>query len=619
MTEPVDGSNQAVAVTTTGAPVEVVADATITPTVRIVNTYEAAAVILSPPPGPLTINKVLTGAFELRSVVVIRVQCSQVSGQGGSFDESRTVPSGLDRVPPLVFAPIPAPADCTVTEPVNGANDAVDVVVTGETTVRVTPNSDDQVTLIDHYGTKTGSLRVRKLVDGPGAELRGDVRLTVSCADGTTATVVVPLGQAVHDETVAPIAAGSQCTVTETDTGAVAGVVDVTVAPPAPQTVTITADSESLVEVRDIYTPAPASLAVDKVITGPAAGSQARVVVQVDCTDGTTATLTVPAGTPAGTTSLPALTVPFGTRCAVTETATGATPAVDVTTAFDPGAVVDVNGPTTVTVTNTYTVHPGRLIVTKAVSGDGADLRGPVTIQAECAGTVVGTATFLPGAELTPLIVAALPAGTSCTVSEPANGAITGVVDVATEIAPPDPVIIPAGADAAVAVSNTYTSILGSLTVVKQTAGDDEFRGAITVTAVCTPPGGTPITATQTYPPRAPLPPLAVGGLPAGTSCVIDEPATGATEALDVTTTPTLPATVTIGADDHQTVTITNTYTPVVGSLSIVKQITGSAAGQQGPIQLTATCGTSSTTFSIPAGATSSPPFTIVGLASGTT
>ena len=40
-------------------------------------------------------------------------------------------------MPPLVFEPIPAPADCTVTETVTGANDAVDVIVIGEQTVRV--------------------------------------------------------------------------------------------------------------------------------------------------------------------------------------------------------------------------------------------------------------------------------------------------------------------------------------------------------------------------------------------------------------------------------------------------------------------------------------------------
>ncbi len=619
VTEPVDGSNAAVAVTTTGVPAQVVADASATPTVRIVNTYAAAAVVLTPPPGSLTINKELLGASNLRGDAAIRVQCEQVNSQGGSFDETQTVSAGVDPVPPLLFEPIPAPADCTVTETLTGENDAVDAIVIGETTVRVTPNSNVQVGLIDQYVAKTGSLRVRKLIDGPGAHLRGEVRLAVSCTDGTTATIVIPVARQVSEQTVAPIVAGSQCTVVETESGAVAGVVDAVVSPPGPQTVTIAANSESVVEVRDTYTAVSATLVVTKVIAGLAAGSQGDVVIRVSCSDGTSDTLTVPAGTPAGATALPALTVPFGTKCAAAETASGATASVDVATTFEPGVVVEVDGPTTIAVTNNYTFRPGRLIVQKVAGGDGAGLRGPVTIEVSCDGAVVGAATYPPGADLTSLVVSPIRAGASCTVTETADGAIPGVVDVATVISPAQPIIIPAGADVNAFVTSTYTSVLSSLTVTKETAGADEFRGTVVVTAECTPPVGPPVTVTQTYPPRSPLPPLVVGGLPAGTICVVSEPANGATPALNVTTTPALPLTVTIGPSERQSNTIVNTYIPVAGSLSIVKDIAGSAAGQQGPIEITATCGGSTTTFSISAGATSAGPFTVTGLSPGTT
>ena len=181
-----------------------------------------------------------------------------------------------------------------------------------------------------------------------------------------------------------------------------------------------------------------------------------------------------------------------------------------------------------------------------------------------------------------------LAAGASCTVTETANGAVPGVVDVTT--APPLPVTvtIAPGETATVTVTNTYSSVPGSLTVVKQTAGADEFRGSITVTATCTPPGGGPVTASQTYPPRAPFPPLVIGGLAAGTVCTITEPVDGSTPALDVTTTPSLPLVVTIDAGEHETATITNTYTPVNGTLIVAKDIDGPAAGQQGPIEITA-------------------------------
>ncbi len=117
--------------------------------------------------------------------------------------------------------------------------------------MRVHPNSSDlELTLINSYTAKTGSLRVRKIVDGAGAPLRGDVVLDVSCTDGTTDTLVVPPGQAVSELVIANVVATSQCTVTESSTGAVPGVVDVVVTPPGPQTVTIVEDVESVVEVR---------------------------------------------------------------------------------------------------------------------------------------------------------------------------------------------------------------------------------------------------------------------------------------------------------------------------------------------------------------------------------
>src|SRR5262249_28677950 len=145
-----------------------------------------------------------------------------------------------------------------------------------------------------------------------------------------------------------------------------------------------------------------------------------------------------------------------------------------------------------------------------------------------------------------------------------------------------------------------------------------EFRGPVTIAAVCTPPVGGPITASQTYPIRAPLsPPLVIGGLPAGTTCQVTEPDNGATPAVSVTTTPDLPLTVTIGPGEKQTVT--NPCTPTSGSLIVSKVIAGSLAGQQGPVQIVATCNGTPTTFTIAAGATTPAPFAISGLPPGTT
>ncbi len=95
VTEPVDGSKSSVSVTTTGVPAEVVADPATTPTVQIVNTYAAVPILRTPPPGSLTINKVLEGDAEFRGDIQIRVQCEQVPGFDEPFDETQTIPAGV--------------------------------------------------------------------------------------------------------------------------------------------------------------------------------------------------------------------------------------------------------------------------------------------------------------------------------------------------------------------------------------------------------------------------------------------------------------------------------------------------------------------------------------------
>ena len=76
---------------------------------------------------------------------------------------------------------------------------------------------------------------------------------------------------------------------------------------------------------------------------------------------------------------------------------------------------------------------------------------------------------------------------------------ITEVVDVTTAVSPAQPVVVPAGANIPVTVTNTYTSVLGSLTVVKETAGLAEFRGSVTIAVDCIPPAGEPVTASRTF------------------------------------------------------------------------------------------------------------------------
>ena len=75
----------------------------------------------------------------------------------------------------------------------------------------------------------------------------------------------------------------------------------------------------------------PGSLVVEKTITGPAAGSQAHVVIHVACDDGVARDdFIIPAGEPAGTKSKTYEPIPAGTKCTVTETSNGSTVGTDV-------------------------------------------------------------------------------------------------------------------------------------------------------------------------------------------------------------------------------------------------------------------------------------------------
>ena len=81
---------------------------------------------------------------------------------------------------------------------------------------------------------------------------------------------------------------------------------------------------------------APGSLVVKKTIAGPAAGSQARVVIEVDCDDGVTRPdFIIPAGAPAGTTSKTYEPIAVGTKCTVIETSNGSSVGTEVVVTGD--------------------------------------------------------------------------------------------------------------------------------------------------------------------------------------------------------------------------------------------------------------------------------------------
>ena len=335
---------------------------------------------------------------------------------------------------------------------------------------------------------------------------------------------------------------------------------------------------------------APGSLVVKKTIAGPAAGSQARVVIEVDCDDGVTRPdFIIPAGAPAGTTSKTYEPIAVGTKCTVIETSNGSTVGTEVVVTGDGQDVTIPSGNhETVEITDTYT-HVGSLIVRKTIAGPGAGQEGEIRIHSVCDGTA-----------LTPdfVIPAGTPAGdqtrqydhirvpATCTVTETVDGH-TSTVSVDVE-GSGQTVSVPAGDVVEADISDTYGLLPGELEVTKSIAGPlAGHQGMVVIHTVC---NGTALT------PDFVIPAGAVGDhshiyspVPTPASCVVTETMNGATSAVSAVVIGS-PHTVTIPAGGSGAAHFTDTYGPAPGSLLVTKTIAGSRAGQQGPVTIHVAC-----------------------------
>ncbi|HTP19164.1 MAG TPA: thioester domain-containing protein [Solirubrobacteraceae bacterium] len=293
-----------------------------------------------------------------------------------------------------------------------------------------------------------GKLVVTKTIAGAAAGSQGQVVIHVDCDDGVPRRdFVIPAGTpaGTTSRTYRHIAAGTTCTVTETSNGTVIGT-DVVVAGDG-QEVTIPAGGSKTVLITDTYSavpsPTPGSLYVTKTITGPLAGKQGPLTIQVVCNGTTFPDFTIPAGTTAGSYSQSFGPVPAGSVCTVTETADGATGTVTAivsgngeTVTVPAGEVVPVNvidayelGPSP-----TPDVSTGTLRVTKTIAGPAAGQQGRIAILVAC-GDPAHTYAYVipghtrPGSESRSF--AGIPAGSRCTITEAANGH-SGTVQAST-------------------------------------------------------------------------------------------------------------------------------------------------------------------------------------------
>ncbi len=348
----------------------------------------------------------------------------------------------------------------------------------------------------------------------------------------------------------------------------------------------------------------PGSLAVTKTITGPAAGQQGAVTIQVVCNGQTLSPLFQIPASATGDHTMTYHDIHANSSCTVTETQDGSSSTVTVETEGH-GQVVEVHSGMTATahLTDSYSLVPGALVVSKTITGPGASQQGQVTIQPSCSGYQPFPPIVIPAGTTAGTVTqrySNIKAGTSCTVTETANGANSSVT--VQTIGGNQTVTIAPGATAEASVIDHYDLAPGTLVVNKAVSGPGAGQqGQITVTATC---DGTPLTPALVITAGAPA--GTVGSetypnLPAGTVCTVLEGPDGSNAAVAVAEGGS-GAEYTIPAGGTVTASLTDNYS--AGELVVNKVITGPAAGLQGAVTIGVVCnGVAQPDFDIPTGA----------------
>ena len=354
-----------------------------------------------------------------------------------------------------------------------------------------------------------------------------------------------------------------------------------------------------LAETGELFTTVRASaefrasgeLRVTKTVAGPAAGSQGRVVIHVECDDAVDRPdFVIPAGaTGALTRTYSGITA--GTRCVTTETAdgSGGRTAVDVVVAGGvQTATIDAGRTATAQVTDTYRLvdvpvpapGTGGLLVTKSLTGPMAGRQAAVTLRVTCAPAGFSQDVVIPAGTPAGSVTrdVQVPAGSVCTVAEVADGgssAVTAAVSGSGQA-----VAVPGGTVVSVTVSNLYgapaevvaaggaSAPNGTLRVTKTIAGPAAGRqGPVTIKVSC----GGPLHAYVFHIPartRARTLSRAFPELSPGDRCTVTETEHGATRRVRAIANRSR-RTVTIPSSGEATVALRDSFFPRRRSVAV--------------------------------------------------
>ena len=424
------------------------------PVIVATNTYELAGIVVR--------KAVESGAVDADGNAItygpftIEVDCTFLGETvyGTGYDVGNPMTAELDAGEEAVFTGIPARSGCTATE--TDTKDSTEVTVTttrdGDdpaitkgpaATVELAPDAggvtDNTMVFVNAYGA--GAIAIKKFVFGQGADPvdEGPFTVAVTCTldDASGKRVVwdgtVILGGGLPLEAVIDdVAAGAVCDISEPVDGGANLVVIL------PKQVTVGADET--VNVRVVNVLATGSLLVTKEVIGDGAElyGGGPFEVSLACTfdtGGETVGVDVPGGpTREVTVDGPAFyeSLPAGSECVLTETATGGANSTAITGGDpDPATVtIPVRDQAELTVTNSF--DTGGLTVTKEVTGTGADAHSSkeFTVELTCTREVDGETvdvkipggaerTVTPGGTVT---YADLPAGAACRLAETDDG-----------------------------------------------------------------------------------------------------------------------------------------------------------------------------------------------------
>ncbi|MBC9225058.1 hypothetical protein GL325_01850 [Aeromicrobium sp. 636] len=535
--------------------------------------------------GGIEVTKTISGdAAGLQSAVEVLVTCTPQGG-GPVVERTLTVPAGTAAGSQAeTFTGLTTGSSCVVTEPEDGDNGLVVVTATSiePETVSVVANQTASVAVTNEYARATGGVRVTKTITGEAAGLQGPIEVLLTCTppDGgaeiqRTLTIPAQSPAGSQSEDFIGLPSESECVATELENGD-NDQVSVTATSIEPGTVTVLEGAGTPVTVTNEYARATGGLQVTKTITGDGAGLQGPIEVLVSCTPegGGTAlerTLTIPAGSPAGTVSDTFSGLPVGATCAITEPEDGDNGRVTVTaTSIAPETVTIAEGATpAVAVTNDYDATVGGITVTKTISGGGAGLQGPVEILVACTdpedGSTIEQAVTIAagtGAGIETTTLTAFPAGSTCTITEPQDGD-NGLVSLTASSIDPATVTVVENANEPVAVTNEYARAVGGLQVTKIIGGPAAGEQGEVVLDIDCDDADNAFDQQFTIPAGS----LAGGyvetleGIPAGTNCEVTETATGETDTVVLSTPVTItPGPVTIVEELVGEVVATNTY-----------------------------------------------------------